>query len=307
MIPDRYRSVLSKGTHVYDVRRLRLLKELADRGTLAEVALALSFSPSSVSQQLALLEREVGVPLLVPSGRRVALTPEAQALAERAGEVLALLERAEAEVAARTVTVSGTVRLAIFQSAAIALLPRTLTLMARDHPQVRVEVVQHEPEAALQRTATRDFDLVVAEQYPGHATALHAGLDRRPLVQDPLRMLVPRGSGIRTVADAAGAAWVLEPKGAASRHWAEQQCRLAGFEPDVRYESADLEVHMRLVESGNAVAMLPDLVWSGRPAPGEPITPSGAPEREVFTAARISGADRPAVAVLRHALEAAAS
>ena len=291
---------------MYDVRRLRLLKELADRGTLAEVAAALNFSPSSVSQQLALLEREVGVPLLVPSGRRVLLTPEAHTLAHRAGEVLALLERAEADIAARTVTVSGTVRLAIFQSAAIALLPQTLTLMATEHPEVRVEVVQHEPEAALRRTATRDFDLVVAEQYPGHATAWHEGLDRRPLVRDPLRVLVPTESRIGSLADAAGSAWVLEPKGSASRHWAEQQCRLAGFEPDVRYESADLEIHMRLVASGNAVAMLPDLVWSGRPAPGRAITPDGGPERSVFTAARISGATRPAVVALRSALEAAA-
>lgn len=292
---------------MYDVRRLRLLKELADRGTLAEVAAALHFSPSSVSQQLALLEQEVGVPLLVPSGRRVALTPEAQALADRAGEVLALLERAESEIAARTTAVAGTVRLAIFQSAAIALLPATLTTMAREHPGVRVEVVQHEPEAALQRTATRDFDLVVAEEYPGHATARHEGLDRRPLVQDPLRLLVPDASPIGALADAADAAWVLEPRGAASRHWAEQQCRLAGFEPDVRYESADLEVHMRLVESGHAVAMLPDLVWSGRAAPGRPVLPPGSPERRIFTAARTSGADRPAVVALRRALEEAAA
>ena len=292
---------------MYDVRRLRLLKELADRGTLAEVAAALRFSPSTVSQQLALLEREVGVPLLVPSGRRVVLTPEAQTLADRAGEVLALLERAESEVAARAVLASGTVRLAIFQSAALALLPQTLTVMARDHPQVRVEMVQHEPEAALHRTSTRDFDLVVAEQYPGHATAWHEGLDHRPLVRDPIRLAVPLGSGIGSLADAANEPWVLEPRGAASRHWAEQQCRLAGFEPDVRYESADLEVHMRLVESGHAVAMLPDLVWSGRPAPGRTIVPAGSPSREVFTAARTSGAARPAVVALRAALEAAAS
>ena len=176
---------------MYDVRRLRLLKELADRGTLAEVASALRYSPSSVSQQLDQLEREVGVPLLVPSGRGVVLTPEAQALAVRAGEVLALLERAESEVAARSEVATGTVRLAIFQSAALALLPETLTRMAVAHPAVRVEVVQHEPEAALRRTATRDFDLVVAEQYPGHATAWHDGLDHRPLVRDPIRLAVP--------------------------------------------------------------------------------------------------------------------
>jgi DNA-binding transcriptional LysR family regulator len=291
---------------VYDVRRLRLLKELADRGTLAEVASALRYSPSSVSQQLDLLEREVGVPLLVPSGRGVALTPEAQVLAARAGEVLALLERAETEVAARAETPSGTVRLAIFQSAALALLPETLVRMAERHPAVRVEVVQHEPEAALRRTATRDFDLVVAEQYPGHATAWHAGLDHRPLVQDPIRLALPAGSDARSLADAAVLPWVMEPRGAASRHWAEQQCRTAGFEPDVRVESADLEVHMRLVESGNAVALLPDLVWTGRAAPGRMVVPPGAPAREVFTAARRSGADRPAVAALRTILEAVA-
>lgn len=307
MIDHQYSSEKPNGVRVYDVRRLRLLKELADRGTLAEVAAALRFSPSSVSQQLAILEREVGVPLLVPSGRRVVLTPEAQLLADRAGEVLDLLERAESEVAARTVSVTGTVRLAIFQSAALALLPASLSLMTGQHPQVRVEVVQHEPEAALQRTATRDFDLVVAEQYPGHATAWHAGLDHRPLVRDPIRLAVPIDSAVGSLQQAAEAAWVLEPRGAASRHWAEQQCRRAGFEPDVRYESADLEVHMRLVESGNAVALLPDLVWSGRSAPGRMLVPDGAPEREVFTAARLSGADRPAVVALRRALETAAS
>ncbi|MGT2425681.1 LysR family transcriptional regulator [Amnibacterium kyonggiense] len=292
---------------MYDVRRLRLLKELADRGTLAEVAAALRFSPSTVSQQLALLEREVGVPLLLPSGRGVVLTPEAQTLAARAGEVLDLLERAETEVAERTVDVSGTVRLAIFQSAALALLPQTLTLVGAEHPRLRVEVVQHEPESALRRTATRDFDLVVAEQYPGHATAWHEGLDRRSLKLDPLRLAVPAASRIRALADAQHEAWVLEPRGAASRHWAEQQCRLAGFEPDVRYETADLEVHMRLVESGNAVALLPDLVWSGRSAPGRMVVPEGAPQREVFTAARRSGAGRPAVVALREALERAAA
>lgn len=292
---------------MYDVRRLRLLKELADRGSLADVALALSYSPSTVSQQLSLLEREVGVRLLIPAGRGVLLTSEAQTLAARAGEVLALLERAEAEVAARASTVTGAVRMAIFQSAALALLPETLSSMAHEHPQVRVEVVQHEPELALRRTATRDFDLVVAEQYPGHSTAWHEGLDRRPLVLDPLRLAAPPGSALAGPEDAAALPWVMEPRGAASRHWAEQQCRRAGFEPDVRYESADLEVHIRLVESGNAVALLPDLVWVGRSWEGSLVDLPGDPRREIFTAARSSGAARPAVAALRSTLEAVAT
>lgn len=292
---------------MYDVRRLRLLKELADRGSLADVAAALRYSPSSVSQQLTLLEREVGVPLLSPSGRGVVLTPEAQTLAARAGEVIALLERAETEVASHTSTVTGTVRLAVFQSAALALLPETLTRMAAAHPAVRVEVVQHEPELALRRTATRDFDLVVAEQYPGHATAWHAGLDRRPLVYDRLRLAVSDGSTVTGPADAADQPWVMEPRGAASRHWAEQQCRRAGFEPDVRCESADLEVHLRLVESGNAVALLPDLLLSGREWRGRLVDLPDDPYREVFTSAREAGAERPAVAALRRTLEAVAA
>ncbi|MFD1720487.1 LysR family transcriptional regulator [Amnibacterium endophyticum] len=292
---------------MYDVKRLRLLRELADRGTLAEVAAALHYSPSAVSQQLALLEREVGVPLLSPAGRGVALTPDGALLAERAGEVLRVLERAETEIAARAETTTGAVRLAVFQSAALALLPDTLTRMARDHPGVRVEAVQHEPESALRRTAARDFDLVVAEQYPGHATMRHDGLDRRPLVRDRLRLAVPTGAEVAAIEDVAELPWVMEPRGAASRHWAEQRCREAGFEPDVRVESADLEVHVRLVESGNAVAILPDLVWTDRPTRARLVLLPGDPHREVFTAARAAGADRPAVRAVRSTLEAVAA
>lgn len=291
---------------MYDVRRLRLLKELQDRGTLAEVAAALDYSPSSVSQQLALLEREVGVPLLAPAGRRVVLTPDGHLLADRAGQILQLLERAETEIAARSSEVTGVVRLAIFQSAALALLPAALSRMAAEHPGVRVEAVQHEPEQALRRTASRDFDLVVAEQYPGHATARHGGLDRRPLVLDRLRLAVPASSDAERLEDVAGATWVMEPHGAASRHWAEQRCRTVGFEPDVRAETADLEVHVRLVESGNAVAILPDLVWAGRAADVRLLDLPGDPQREVFTAARAAGASRPAVAALRATLESVA-
>lgn len=83
-----------------DVRRLVLLREVAIRGTLAAAADALAYSPSAVSQQLAVLEREAGVELLRKAGRRVQLTPQAEILVEAAGEVMALLERAEAALAA---------------------------------------------------------------------------------------------------------------------------------------------------------------------------------------------------------------
>jgi DNA-binding transcriptional LysR family regulator len=156
-----------------DVRRLRLLRELKIRGTLAEVADALQYSPSSVSQQLALLEKEAGVQLLRKTGRRVQLTPQAEVLVAHTGHLLDTLEQAEADLAASLTTVTGTVRIAVFQSAALALMPDTLTRMTARYPEVRIEMTQREPETALHETWARDFDLVIAEQYPGHAAPRH--------------------------------------------------------------------------------------------------------------------------------------
>ena len=156
-----------------DVRRLRLLVELRDRGTLAAVAEALSYSPSSVSQQLSQLEREAGVPLLVQVGRRVQLTPQAELLVAHARAVLDRLEEAEADVARSLTAVGGTVRIAVFQSAAHAVVPQALTILAAEHPALRVEITEREPELALFDVAARDFDLVVAEQYPGYTRPLH--------------------------------------------------------------------------------------------------------------------------------------
>jgi DNA-binding transcriptional LysR family regulator len=294
-----------------DVRRLRLLRELKIRGTLAEVAEALQYSPSSVSQQLALLEKEAGVELLRKTGRRVQLTPQAEVLVAHTAQLLETLEQAEAELAASLTTVTGTVRIAVFQSAALALMPDALTRMSSSNPEVRVEMTQREPETALHETWARDFDLVIAEQYPGHAAPRYAELDRVPLTSDAIRLAVPPPSpgrpAIRNLADTAGLAWVMEPRGTASRHWAEQACRSAGFEPDVRFETADLQAQIRLIESGNAVALMPDLVWTGRKTSAQLLNLPGGPRRTVFTSVRRSGAERPAILAARKILAATAA
>src|ERR671938_1515775 len=100
-----------------DLRRLRLLRELNERGTIAAVADALQFSPSAVSQQLAQLEREAGVPLLERAGRNVRLTAAGQTLVGHADALLARLEAAEADLEATAEQVTGTLRVATFQSA----------------------------------------------------------------------------------------------------------------------------------------------------------------------------------------------
>lgn len=289
-----------------EVRRLRLLRELSLRGSITAAAAALQQSPAALSQQLRLLEREVGVPLLRRVGRGVQLTSAGEVLAERTAAILDDLERAHRAVSDGGAALTGVLRLAVFQSAAVALLPSVLSDLRRAHPELRVTVSQREPGSALRDTWARDFDLVVAEEYPAHAAPWYDGLDRVPLVADALRLAVPvRGDEwmrIRTIADTAGLPWVMEPQPVASRHWAEQVCRRAGFEPDVRYETADLEAHLALVESGNAVAVIPELMLTRRRGDVRLIDLDGDPRRTVFTAARRAVVDSPAVLAVRAAL-----
>ncbi|MFC6356457.1 LysR substrate-binding domain-containing protein [Luethyella okanaganae] len=313
-----------------DVRRLRLLREVKLRGTLAAVAEALAYSPSSVSQQLTLLEKEVGVPLLEKSGRRVLLTPQAEVLVEHANKVLDALERAEAELTASLTTVRGTVRMAVFQSAAHAVIPQALSILAKEYPELRVEVTEREPDTGLFEVSARDFDLVIAEQYPGRTREHRPDLDRVHLCADVIRLAtgpldgsasggvaarstVDRGAALgmasrgpatplRSLADVRSLPWVMEPVGTASRQWATQLCRSAGFEPDVRFETADLMAHIRLIRSGNAVGLLPDLVWAGEAPSVTLLDLPGQPHRDVFTAARRSSAERPGVSACREAL-----
>ncbi|MFI1988465.1 LysR family transcriptional regulator [Actinoplanes sp. NPDC020271] len=289
-----------------EIRRLILLRELAVRGTLAAVAEALNFTPSAVSQQLSQLERETGTVLLRKAGRRVQLTPQAEVLVASVDEVLDTLERAETRLKAAATRVSGTVRLAVFQSAALAFMPAALRLTAARFPDVRVEMVQREPEEALRETWARDFDMVIAEQYPAHAAPHHPGLDRRDLTTDAIRLALPAEPESLHPVDSLDSArhmpWVMEPRGAASRHFAEQLCRRAGFEPDVRYETADLQAHIRLVETGNAVALIPDLVWAGRSTSCRLLDLEEAPRRTIFTAQRLAGEASPAARALREIL-----
>jgi DNA-binding transcriptional LysR family regulator len=289
-----------------DVRRLTLLRELALRGTIAAVAAALHQTPSAVSQQLTQLEREAGVPLLRKAGRRLQLTPQAEILVRRTEEVLTTLEAADTELAASLTQATGVIRVAIFQSVALALLPDALDVLEREHPSLTVVVTQREPETALHETFARDFDLVIAEEYPDHAAPQLTGLDRMPLTTDAIRLAVPPAGAarfaVRDIRDARDAPWVMEPYGAASRHWAEQACRRAGFEPQVRFETADLQAHVRLIQTGHAVALLPDLIWQGARPSVDLVPLDGEPRRTVFTSTRLASAAHPSVVAFRDAL-----
>ncbi|MET7354990.1 LysR substrate-binding domain-containing protein [Streptomyces mirabilis] len=298
---------------MFDLHRLRLLRELKHRGTLAAVAAALSYSPSSVSQQLSQLEAEVGVRLLEPVGRRVRLTAQAEILVAHTEAVLEQLERAEADLATSLTDLTGTLRIASFQTAALTLVPGALSLLRSLHPGLRVHVTQMPPEMALSALQARDFDLVIAEEYPGDPNPRPAELEQEDLLDDPLHLALPASAGdtagssptasLRSLADHP---WAMEPEGTAARHWAMTLCRTAGFEPDVRFETTDLLIHLRLVERGHAAALLPDLMWNGQtPTVALRPLPTGRQTRRIFTAVRRGRSQHPAIQACRHALRRA--
>ena len=294
-------AVRTEGFAVFELRRLRLLHELAMRGTLAAVAEALSYSPSTISQQLAQLEKDAGVPLLIPDGRRVRLTEHGVALAAHASRALELEEQIRGELESLQAGIAP-VRVAVLQTAAQAILPGALTLLAEREPTLRVEIAEVPPEEGLFELSARGFDLVIAEQYPGHTRAHRAGLERETLGNDPIRLALPPGDRARELSDLRGRAWVMEPAGTAARQWAVQQCRAAGFEPDIRFEIADLTAQVRLIAAGRAVGVLPDLVWADLDPPVRLRELPGDPVREIFTAARTSSVARSGIRAVREAL-----
>lgn len=288
-----------------EIRRLRLLLELQRRGTIAAVAEALHFSPSGVSQQLALLESEVGVPLLDRVGRKVRLTEAAQLLAEHADEVIRQMERAEARVLALAGQTTGTVRIATFQTAALTLVPRTLDQLA-GLDGVRIELTQIEPEEALPALLARDFDLMIGEEYPNLALPISDDVDRMVLGQDALELALPeseRTSSVPSLLDAADCAWVMEPPGSLSRQWALELCRRTGFEPDVQFESEDMLTHRELVLRGHAAAFLPALLSRNMRVPLS--THDIGQSRTIFSAVRQGRQEHPSILAVRAALAAA--
>lgn len=282
-----------------NLHRLRLLRELKMRGTVAAVAAALSYTPSAISQQLNLLEREVGVPLLESAGRYLRLTRDGEVLVTHVDVIMDRLEMAEADLASSSETVHGVLRVATFQTAALALFPRVLTALAEQHPRLRVLLSDIPPDHATSALVAHDFDVVLGEEYPGVPHKRQHGIHRQDVARDPLLLYLPIGCQAGDLHDLTLAPWVMEPQGNSARQWAMALCREAGFEPDVRFESPDLLVHLHLVETGHAAALLPRLVFAGRQPSAQIIEPRGQPSRTIFTAVRKGGEGRPDVRAFR--------
>src|ERR687893_2529625 len=165
-----------------DLRRLRLLSELARRGTIAEVARVVGYTPSAISQSLLQLEREAGIPLLERDGRRVRLTPAARGLVARTDRVLAELDAAAAELAAEHGVVRGSVVIGAFPSAATGLVvPAVRDLRAR-HAELECTVLEHEPEDGIPLLRSGALDVLISERYDEVTPARAGGLEEHPLL-----------------------------------------------------------------------------------------------------------------------------
>ena len=185
----------------FDLRRLRMLHELEERGTLAAVATALGYTPSAISQQLSVLEKEVGVRLLDRAGRGVRLTDAGRLLSRHAGVLLAEADAARADLAALTGEIRGTVRAGGLQSATRRLLIPAVARMRADHPHVRLEISELELEQALPELRLGALDLVVSDEYAGHPRPRPAGLTFEPLHEEPLRLVLPAAHPAPSTAD----------------------------------------------------------------------------------------------------------
>ena len=293
-----------------DVRRLRILREVALRGTITAAAGALGFTPSAISQQLSVLERESGTVLLERAGRRVRLTYAGQSLVEQAGTVLAAVEEAQAALELARAAVGGELRVAASGSVAQALVMPVTAELSAEYPLLHLTVAEHDPGDGLRELRLGGLDVVVAHEYDHDRRKPEPDLARLDLVTEQMLVAAPAGRVAAPVAlaDLAAAVWAAEPAASTCGHAVRAACRRAGFEPDIRYVSGETGVVLAAVAAAGAVALVPRLGLAALPS-GIEVLPvaDAAIRRRVFAAHRPSSARRPGVALFLARLRAAAA
>jgi len=247
-----------------DVRRIRLFREVAERGSIAAAAQALSFTPSAVSQQIATLERETGVPLLERGPRSVRLTEAGRALVRHADAILAHLEAAEADLHAIAGVRGGLVRLASFPTAYASVIPQAIVEFRRRHPGVDLRPTEADPLAALSRVRSGEIDVALVYEYDYVPLPEDDALELVHLFDDPIRVLLPRSHAAARrasvpLADLADETWITSTDRSSCHHFVGRACRAAGFEPRIGFESDDHGVWQGLVAAGVGVALAPEL------------------------------------------------
>ena len=292
-----------------DVRRLRVLHAVSAYGSVTAAAAALGYSAPAVSQQLAALEREVGMRLTERAGRGVELTPAAHILVGHTDALLARLDNAEADLAALRDQIAGRVALAAFPSAAASLVPAAWAALADSAPQVRLDLTEMEPEESLPAVLRNETDVAVAHEYDLLPRPLDPLFERRDLLDDPVVLAIPPdypADGPVPLATLAGQPFLAPRQGTSCAEMIQRACARAGFVPRVVARASDFQVLLSLVAAGAGVTLVPGLAARRLPPRVRLVPPADPVTRRVFAVSRRGGDRKPAVRVVLDALSAAA-
>jgi DNA-binding transcriptional LysR family regulator len=282
-----------------DVRRMRVLREVAARGSFSAAAEALNFTQSAVSQHVAALERESGAKLVERGARGVRLTVAGRALVDHTDAIVARIEAAEEELAAIAGLRGGRLRLACFQSAGATLVPRAVAVFHSRHPAVELSMVEAEPDGAGAMLRSGEIDLALVYDHASVPAMLEPELELAPLVDDRYDAILPRDHRLAkrrrlALADLADDAWIASRRSCGCREITEQVCREAGFEPRVAFEADETLAAQALVASGVGVTILPRLALTVVHPDVVTGTLTDAPVRRVWAARAASAYRSPA-------------
>ncbi|MGC4929789.1 LysR family transcriptional regulator [Streptomyces cyaneofuscatus] len=292
----------------WDVKKLRILRALRDRGTVTATAEALLMTPSAVSQQLTNLAKQLGVELLEPQGRRVRLTDAAHLVLRHAEAVFAQLERADAELTGYLRGEAGEVRVGAFSTAVPALVvPAVRLLRAEDRPGPDVRVREAEAAQAYELLTAGEVDLALS--LAAHApTARDPRFSLFPLLADPLDVALPADHPLADapalrLADLAADRWIFGGSGP----WSEittAACEAAGFVPEQAHSAAGWTAILALVEAGMGIALVPRMASREQRPEGVVmrVLEADQPRRHVVAAVRHGAESGPAVARVLSAL-----
>lgn len=248
---------------MFNVTRLRILREVAARGSIVGASEALYMSPSAVSQQMATLEREAGVDLLERAGRGVRLTPAGERLVEHTERVLAVLEEAQADVDAVAHGVAGRVHTCAFPTAARALLVPALARLRAAYPRLQLKMVDLEPEDSIPLLKTGELDILLTYEFEKMAVRDDPGLERIVLMSEPMALALPVSHPLAVgpvrIADFADEQWIVGRDGSPFLDVQVRVANEAGFEPHVDLHSNDFQVILAAVEAGLGVALVPPM------------------------------------------------
>jgi DNA-binding transcriptional LysR family regulator len=249
-----------------NVIRLKVLKEVAYRGSFSAAAEALSYTQSAVSQQIAALESEAGMALLERHPRGVSLTAAGQTLVSHADGILARLDAAEASLAAIAGLRGGRLRVASFPTAGATLMPLAIATFSAAYPEIELTLAEGEPEVIVARLRAGELDLALLFEFAGEKLPTE-DVTRTELLEDPMYLALPRAhplarKGRLRLADLAPEAWVQTSSSSPCARHVVRSCHAAGFEPNVAFESDDYQTVQGLVAAGVGVALIPELALS---------------------------------------------